>query len=185
MKPAESFINQPVRSLQEMLRVIALSDSRLPQIIPDGIYGRPTISAVNRFQQIHGLPITGITDQATWDKVAEIYDTARINVEPAKSIEILINRNQTLEPGDSGAYVYFLQIMLMQLHNQYPSIPTVEITGKYDRSTTEAVQNFQKLIDVPASGITDKRTWNSLVNHFTLLTHDMNSKKANKNPLKF
>ena len=51
MRPIDTFVQQPVRSLQTMLQVIALSDSRIPLIIPDGIYGSSTISSVNRFQQ--------------------------------------------------------------------------------------------------------------------------------------
>ena len=39
MRPAESFIEQPVRSLQTMLRVLAEDDQRLPTVVPDGIYG--------------------------------------------------------------------------------------------------------------------------------------------------
>ena len=136
MKPPESFIQQPVRSLQTMLQVIALTDARIPLVIPDGIYSQQTISAVNRFQQLYGLPITGIADQVTWEKIAEIYEPARINAEPATPIEILIDRNQALKPGDSGAYVYFLQIMLKQLSDVYASIPSPEITGNYDKDTT-------------------------------------------------
>lgn len=175
MRPRESFINQPIRSLQEMLRVIALSDRRLPDIIPDGIYGQSTISAVNIFQQLYGLPITGITDQATWEKVVEIFEIARINAEPAKAIEILFKRNQSLSSGDTGPYIYFLQTMLMRLNKEYPSIPHLEITGIYDNTTVEAIQNFQKLSDLPPNGQTDKKTWNYLVDHFTLLIHNENA----------
>ena len=48
MRPVESFVGQPIRSLQTMLRVIAESDPRHESIIPDGIYGPETISAVSR-----------------------------------------------------------------------------------------------------------------------------------------
>ena len=115
MKPQESFIQQPVRSLQTMLQIISYSDPRLPLVIPDGIYGQSTISAVNRFQQLYNIPATGVTDQATWEKIVEIYELARINAEPAEPIEILIDRNDSLKPGDKGAYVSFIQIMLQAL----------------------------------------------------------------------
>lgn len=181
MRPPESFIQQPIRSLQTMLQVIALSDSRIPLVIPDGIYGQTTISAVNRFQQLYALPITGIADQATWNKIAEIYEPARINAEPAEPIEILINRNESLKPGDSGAYVYFLQIMLRQLAGEYPTIPEPDLSGSYDRMTTEAVRLFQQTAGLPATGVTDKRTWKYLVHHFTLLIHLANAQQDNKN----
>lgn len=171
MRPPESFIQQPIRSLQTMLQVIALSDSRIPLVIPDGIYGQTTISAVNRFQQLYALPITGIADQTTWERIAEIYEPARINAEPAEPIEILIDRNESLKPGDSGSYVYFLQIMLRKLAEEYPAIAEPDISGNYDRTTAEAVRAFQQANGLPVTGETDKRTWKNLVHHFTLLIH--------------
>ena len=71
MRPPESFVEQPVRSLQTMLRVIAEDDKSLPTVIPDGIYGPTTANAVTMFQRREGIPATGnvetegITDQAT------------------------------------------------------------------------------------------------------------------------
>lgn len=175
MKPQESFIQQPVRSLQTMLQIISYSDPRVPLVIPDGIYGQSTISAVNRFQQLYNIPATGVTDQATWEKIVEIYELARINAEPAEPIEILIDRNDSLKPGDKGAYVSFIQIMLQALSESYPSINAPEITGTYSRATADSVMQFQKLVDLPQTGKTDKRTWNHLVNHFTLLIHRANA----------
>jgi len=181
MRPPESFIQQPIRSLQTMLQVIALSDSRIPLVIPDGIYGQTTISAVNRFQQLYSLPITGVADQATWEKIVEIYEPARINAEPAEPIEILIDRNEALKPGDSGPYVYFLQIMLRQLAAEYPTIPEPDLSGTYDRMTAEAVRFFQRATELPVTGETDKQTWKYLVRHFTLLIHLSNARQDDKN----
>ena len=42
MKPEESFLSQPIRSLQTMLRVIAEDDPSHVRIVPDGIYGPET-----------------------------------------------------------------------------------------------------------------------------------------------
>ena len=50
MREPESFIGQPIRSLQTMLRVIAENDPSHERIIPDGIYGPETVSAVSTFQ---------------------------------------------------------------------------------------------------------------------------------------
>ncbi len=73
MKPGESFVGQPVRSLQTMLRVIAEDGGYIPTVVPDGIYGPTTMNAIAAFQRYHSLPISGVADQTTWDKVAEIY----------------------------------------------------------------------------------------------------------------
>ena len=65
MRPGESFVEQPVRSLQTMLRVIAEDDPTLPTVIPDGIYGPATMIAVTSFQRREGIPVTGIVDERT------------------------------------------------------------------------------------------------------------------------
>jgi peptidoglycan hydrolase-like protein with peptidoglycan-binding domain len=83
MRPEESFIEQPIRSLQTMLRVIAEDDPGLPSAIPDGIYGPGTMVAVTAFQRREGLPITGITDQPTWEMIVSEYQSALILVTPA------------------------------------------------------------------------------------------------------
>ena len=59
MRPLSSFVGQPIRSLQTMLRVIAEDDPTHLRIVPDGIYGPETTAAVSTFQRKHGLPVTG------------------------------------------------------------------------------------------------------------------------------
>ena len=46
MRPPESFIGQPIRSLQTMLRVLHEDDPSHPVVIPDGIYGSQTMGAL-------------------------------------------------------------------------------------------------------------------------------------------
>lgn len=57
-----------VRQLQEQLDAIAQIYTAIPRIQPDGIYGQQTAAAVREFQNIFGLPQTGVTDFATWYK---------------------------------------------------------------------------------------------------------------------
>ena len=51
MRPLSSFVGQPIRSLQTMLRVIAEDDPSHLRIVPDGIYGPETTAAVSTFQR--------------------------------------------------------------------------------------------------------------------------------------
>ena len=41
--------------------------------VADGIYGQRTADSVRTFQQIFGLPATGVTDFATWYAISRIY----------------------------------------------------------------------------------------------------------------
>ena len=112
MRPNESFVGQPVRSLQTMLRVIAEDDLTLPTVIPDGIYGQETITAVSAFQRRSGLPVTGITNQPTWEAVVSAYEPAMLRVGKAAPIEIIMDSGKVYKRGDSSANLYLLQAML-------------------------------------------------------------------------
>ena len=85
MKPADSFVGQPIRSLQTMLKTIAETDPSIPLVIPDGIYGQETIAAVYAFQRKYGIPMTGIVDQNTWEAIVAVYDIALIEQSPAQA----------------------------------------------------------------------------------------------------
>ena len=115
MRPNESFVEQPIRSLQTMLRVIAEDDNRLPNLVPDGIYGPSTMRSVSTFQRLFDLPVTGVTDQSTWDKIVAVYEPALIRVDKAEPIEIILEPGQVFRIGDSNAYIYLLQ----SIHGQF------------------------------------------------------------------
>lgn len=171
MRPGESFIDQPVRSLQTMLRVIAEDDSRLPTVIPDGIYGPDTMHAVSSFQRRNGLPVTGIADQLLWDTAVQAYEDALIRIGPAQPIEIIMDPGQVFVLGDSSPYIYLLQSMLTQLSKDHNTIQPPNHNGILDESTAAALTAFQLLADLPPDGSLDKITWKHLVNQFTLNAH--------------
>lgn len=62
-----------VRQIQEQLDTIAKVYTAIPRVNTDGIYGQATRLAVESFQSIFGLPVTGIIDFATWYKISHIY----------------------------------------------------------------------------------------------------------------
>lgn len=62
-----------VRQMQEQLAVISRSYPAIPRIAADGIYGPKTKEAVEAFQRIFSLPVTGVVDFATWYKISQIY----------------------------------------------------------------------------------------------------------------
>lgn len=62
-----------VRQIQEELARISRSYPAIPTITPDGIYGPATRAAVEKFQEVFGLPVTGVIDYQTWYKISEIY----------------------------------------------------------------------------------------------------------------
>ena len=168
MKPAESFIEQPIRSLQTMLRVIAEDDSRLPTVVPDGIYGPTTMNSITAFQRLYDLPITGIANQDTWERIVEIYENALIRIDQAEPIEISMEPGEVYRIGDSNANIYLLQSILVQLSKDNPTIIPPYHNGVLDNSTSEALAAFQLLAGLPPTGELDKITWKYLAKQFTL-----------------
>lgn len=168
MRPAESFVGQSVRSLQTMLRVISRSNGCIPAPVPDGIYGQATASAVSTFQRRFGLPITGVTDQATWERIVREYDRAAVQIGKAEPIEIIFEPNQVFRLGDRSPYLYLLQGILAALSDDYPVLDPPEATGRIDGPTSAALAGFQTLAGLPPTGELDRLTWKYLVHHFTL-----------------
>lgn len=171
MRPAESFVEQPIRSLQTMLRVLAEDDNRLPTVVPDGIYGSTTMNAVTAIQRKGGIPVTGIVDQQTWELIVDNYESAIIRVGKAEPIEIVLDPGQVFRIGDKSPYVYLLQGMLTQLSNDHPTILPPGHSGIMDASTSESLAEFQTLAGLPITGEFDKITWKHLVKQFTLNAH--------------
>ncbi len=62
-----------VRQLQEQLNRIGEDYTRIPRLVPDGIYGENTAQAVRTFQQIFSLPQTGVVDFTTWYRISDMY----------------------------------------------------------------------------------------------------------------
>ncbi len=181
MKPSESFVGQPIRDLQTMLRVLAEDDARLPTVVPDGIYGPQTMNAVSAIQRQNGIPVTGVADQKTWDRIVTLYEPALIRIEKAEPIEIILDPGEVLRYGDSSPYIYLMQSMLIQLSKDHPSIYPPDHTGIMDESTVDAISAFQKLSGLPITGEVDKITWKHLSRQFTLNAHHNTVLKRNSN----
>ena len=168
MRPNESFVGQPIRSLQTMLRVIAEADENQRSVIPDGIYGTDTRNAVSDFQRNRGLPITGITDETTWNAIVENYELALTQIGPAQPLEIVLNPNQIITQGEHNPNIYLVQAMLIVLSQIYDSITEPAVTGTLDIATANALSAFQELSLLPATGELDKITWKHLALHYPM-----------------
>lgn len=168
MRPPESFIGQPIRSLQTMLRVIAEDDPSHVKIVPDGIYGPETMSAVSAFQRRHGLQVTGITDQPTWEAIVAVYEPALTRVDEAEPLQIVLNPGQVLRRGERHPNVYLLQGILAVLAEVYESIQKPGLTGILDNATSDALTSFQYLSGLPMTGELDKLTWKHLALHYPM-----------------
>ena len=168
MRPPESFIGQPIRSLQTMLRVLAENDDNYLPLIPDGIYGPETVRAVSTFQRRHGLPVTGVTDQDTWEAVVARYEPALVEQDAAYPLYVVLEPKQVIRKGERHPNLYLVQAMLTVLGQVYESILPPRISGLLDEETADALAAFQTLSALPATGHLDKQTWKHLTAQYPL-----------------
>lgn len=171
MRPHESFLGQPIRALQTMLRVIAENDDSYLPVIPDGIYGPETVQAISVFQRNHGIPVTGMTDQGTWEAVVAVYEPALIEQDSAQNLEIILNPGQVIRKGERHPHLLLAQAMLVSLAEAYESISQPSVTGLLDDATADSLASFQALSGLPMTGHLDKHTWKHLALQYPLSTN--------------
>lgn len=168
MRPEESLIGQPVRSLQTMLRVIGRAEHRDIIAIPDGIYSRQTAAAVANFQRNHGLHPTGISDRETWDEVVIAYEEAEPLVGSAQAVQVTMPQCCCYQDGDKGPWIMLAQCMLCTLSGYYHFGNSVPVTGCMDAETGSCCKAFQRLCGLPETGTIDRTTWKHLSLQFSL-----------------
>ncbi len=180
MRPDETFVAQPVRSLQTMLRYIAEQDPTHPSVVPDGIYGPQTASAVSQFQRLHGLPVTGVANQSTWDAIYDRYLPARVEIDAAEPLQIILNPNQVIVRGEKDPNIQIAQAVLQILSELYGSVSQPSHTGVLDDLTADSISSFQLLTDLPMTGNLDKQTWRSLALHYPLAANRAGREKTGR-----
>lgn len=65
----------------------------------------------------------------------------------------------SLSVGSSGEKVRQLQNRLNRIARNYPAIPTLTADGVYGPATEDAVRVFQRVFNLPQTGVTDYATW--------------------------
>lgn len=168
MRPRESFMSQPIRDLQTMLRVIAKHKGAQDLLIPDGIYGPSTMQAVSDFQKNAGLPPTGSADYLTWKAILDAYIPARINLIEAYPLYAVMNANEQVKAGGENPNIYLVQAMLEVISQTFKSVSSPGFSGILDKSTQASIASFQLLSRLEESGKLDKVTWKYLVLQYPL-----------------
>lgn len=171
MRP-EQYIGRPIRSLQTMLRTLARVDGRLPSVVPDGIYGADTEKAVRAFQQRAGLPVTGQTDNRTWNAIAAAYAAQSPQVLPATPLRIRWTPGQVILENSRNTHLFLMQSMLLALRRYYGNAPALEVTGVHDANSVAAIRWLQARAALPQTGQIDQTTWAYLAGLYELSTGD-------------
>ncbi len=158
--------------LQVALNRISQNYPAIPKIpANDGIFGSRTEAAVRAFQQIFGLTADGVVGPATWYEIVRIYggvnSLSELRSQGQQYYAINWSAPNSLQVGDSGEYVQFLQYMLSILSEYIPNIPPVAIDGIFGQATRAAVLAAQRRFALPETGSVDNSTWDAIYNQYS------------------
>ena len=156
-----------VRTLQLRLNRISDNYPAIPKIaLPDGVFSFDTEDAVKKFQETFGLDPDGIVGNATWYKILFLYNAVKrlneLNSEGITLSEVTKQYAGESKIGDSGDNIRNIQYFLNYLAEFYSEIPQIAIDGIYGRDTESAVKAFQRLFDLPITGVVDLPTYDVL-----------------------
>lgn len=68
---------EAVETLQEYLSYLSETYPEIPDVPVTGVFGNQTQASVEAFQQLFGLPVTGVVGPAVWNSIAENYADLR------------------------------------------------------------------------------------------------------------
>ncbi|MEG1275394.1 MAG: peptidoglycan-binding protein, partial [Ruthenibacterium sp.] len=157
-----------VKRMQFFLRIIARSNSAVPDLASDGIFGAGTQRSVRAFQSYYGLSADGIVGKLTWDKIYEVY-TSLLNGLLAPTARPGTYPGTPLRLGSTGQSVKEMQYYLYLLSAYYPVLPVIAYDGVFGNSTQNAVRIWQNLMGISVDGVVGSVTWASIYNGFSAL----------------
>ena len=121
---------------------------RIVGTTPDGDYGSMTRSAVVAWQSAHGVPATGVVDDATWRKLIALG-----LVQPKSNYDLARWATTTIRLGSRGDAVTALQ----------KALGGIAVDGDFGPQTDAAVRRFQTAKGLTVNGIVGPDVWQILM----------------------
>ena len=165
------YAGNPTLAIQRDLRRIRQNYPAIPDITSTvGIYDQETVDAVKKFQEIFGLPVTGIVDKGTWYKIKYVYTSVKklsdLYSEGLSQEEATFLYSDELTYGDTGIeveYVHYFLDAIAFLDKDIPRLPTNSI---YNNNTITMVKAFQEKYGLPVTGVFTYSDWTVLKNAY-------------------
>ena len=156
-----------VFELQYLLALVAEFNNEIPSVSVDGIFGAGTRNALEEFQRVYGLDITGETDIATWDRLYREY-VGIIASLPAGFFgsTTIPYQGRVLTIGAQGDDVRVLQEYLNFISNTYTQIPKITVDGVFGNQTQTAVSIYKSIFGLDPSPIVSASTWESITSTY-------------------
>ncbi len=135
----------------------------VPPLAIDGNFGPQTENATIAFQRLFYLTPDGIIGQNTWNQLLNVFRGIQENVlVPPVVIPLKEYPGYTIRSGANGTDVVYIQLLLRRTSTQFPTVPAINVDGRFGSATEEAVVAFQRLFGLSPDGIVGMMTWNRL-----------------------
>ena len=163
--------SEEVRTLQiELNRIAGNFPAITMGLREDGFFDTATQEAVENFQNVFNLAVTGEVNESTWYAIKRIYNGV-------KGLGELYGEGLTLEevsrifersygPGDVSDQIKVIQYYLNVVAYFDNTIPSAGFSGVYDAQTENSVRQFQEIYGLGPDGITGRNTWNALTRRY-------------------
>lgn len=154
-------------------RTIFRNISRIVDEIFNNYLSRPNVQQPILTQYCDGKNVTCIGWMTQWGsrylgdqgyspiEILRYYYGSSIYINSAEEIAGIPSSwpGTDLTVGSSGTKVRQMQQQLARISQAYPAIPTITADGVFGERTREAVEAFQRIFDLPVSGVVDFPTW--------------------------
>lgn len=161
LSPGDS--GQDVAGFQYFLLLIGQYQDAIPVIQITGVYDDQTREAVEAFQQLYGLPVTGNVTLQDWNQIYKVY-SGIIDSLPDSQFEEASRPfpGVVLRRGSSGEDVRLLQEYLNTIAQVIPEIPSIDADGQFGPATQNAVIAFQEYAGINPDGNVGAVTWEAI-----------------------
>jgi peptidoglycan hydrolase-like protein with peptidoglycan-binding domain len=165
-----------VANLQSYLRRLAYWEAEIPQPPVDGIFESRTEEALRAYQRTRAIPVTGVADFDTWERLYADYRASLAAHSPPRQASIfpIYPENYVITEGSTGFAVTALQYMLSELQHSYAYLEALAVSGVYDAQTADAVTRFQRENGILGEAGVGLATWNAIADQYNTLYRTVN-----------
>ncbi len=151
-----------IRRIQDYLYEIHLYEGIEYFASRNGIYTDTTMRAISDFQRKQKLPITGIVDFLTFEKLRDVFFEYRRKNEADTILHV--KHAYPLKKGSHGNDVEVLHALLRVLAEHDENFPSIPRSTYFSAETENAIRYVQKKFQVEESGTVDANLFERLEN---------------------
>lgn len=148
--------------------LLAYTGYSYPEVLPRGLttyFDEDLAASVRSFQQLFGLPMTGIVDRATWNSLSNTYLSLMARLSPGQSDPGVVDITDYpggLAEGSTGPGVLQLQRWLNLSAQRYCGILFAPENGLFGPETKASASSFQEVFGLPHTDVVDETTWDAI-----------------------